>query len=353
MVDFKKMMEEREARQNNAIVPYQLGGLTIETVDGERIQIQSGNSGNTSGSTNVVDLLPGGAGGQALPRFTAGQPRDSRWPDGSNQIFLIETSEAVNEQGEKEKIKSFVGPFGPRLVVRPVGYAVNRSLMPKFDPNSDDNKPLCRSENFIVPDAQYTGKYSTQCCRLDPRSGRVTAVCPMAQWGEKDERTGKSTPPQCSETYVIAVAIKFDGDEDWTVAECYFKSASAAAGKTLIQQLRGLELKGLPLYSYPLELLMKEAGIGNTYIGRLMLPGLFEEGTPLLPDSAEIGDLEAGVERWKEALKVRAERSAYVPLAQDGEAQGPVVTSQEPAGATSTQVATTAPAAKKSVKPLI
>jgi hypothetical protein len=97
----------------NSIVPFQLGGLTIETTDGQHIQIQGGTSGNgANGTPNVVDLLPGGGGGQALPRFTAGQPRDSRWPEGSNQIFLIETSEAVNEAGEKERIKSFVGPFG-------------------------------------------------------------------------------------------------------------------------------------------------------------------------------------------------------------------------------------------------
>jgi hypothetical protein len=226
--------------------------------------------------------------------------------------------------------------------------------MPKFDPNAADgeNKPLCRSENFIVPDAQYTGIYSTACCRLDPRSGKVTAVCPMAQWGEKNERTGKSQPPACSETYVIAVAIKFDGDEDWTVAECYFKSSSAAAGKTLIQQLRGLELKGLPLYSYPIELLMKDVGIGNTYVARLMLPGMFEENLSLLPEEGEVADLEAGVERWKEALKVRAERSAYVPAQQDGEAQGPVVTPQQTGAATSTVVAVAAPA-KKKAGPLI
>jgi hypothetical protein len=178
------------------IVPFKFnGGLQIETTTGEIVTIGAGTSGGGTDTPNVVDMLPGG-GGQALPRITAGQPRDTRFPEGANQLYLIQNYQAVNEQGEKEKVKEFRGPFGTNIAVRVVGYAMNRSLMPKYDPNAPEgeNKPLCHSEDFIYPDAQYMGKYSTLCCAVDPRSGKLVGRCPMNQWGAKDSRTNKSAP---------------------------------------------------------------------------------------------------------------------------------------------------------------
>jgi hypothetical protein len=289
----------------NSIVPFNPAsfGITVEGLDGQTYTVDP---------SKLADMLPGGGGGKPLPRIIAVQPRDNRdgipveWRD---QLAMQISENAVDDNGESSRFKSFAGPFGKSLTVRVVGFTMNRSFMPKYDPNAPEgsNKPNCRSENFVAPDAAYMGKFSTQCCAVNPQTGKLVPICPMAQWGEKIN--GKSNPPSCNETYVIAVAFEHEGE--WVIAECYLKSASANSGKTLIQQLRGLQIKNLPFYTFPVELRLTEAGVGNTYVAVMQIPQPGQEDQAF-PEEHEIDVLEAGVARWQEAMKVRSDRAQRV-----------------------------------------
>lgn len=284
--------------------------LSITTTTGEQIQLAPGHSAAGIGQTSVADMLPGG-GEKPLPRLIVAQPKDARGIEVSLQgQFIIQSSEqVVNDKGEDERIRSYTDPLGIRIHARVVGYTLNRSLMPKYDPRAtgpDANKPLCHSENFLVPDARYADKYAHQCVAFDPQRGALVASCPMAAWGARDKQTGKSNPPPCNETYILALAIKLA--DQWVTCEAYFKSSSAKTGRTLIQQLRALELRNYRLYMYPVELWVTDAGVGYSMAGRLVLPPTSQPDLGC-PDETDLEALEAGVTRWASALQYRTERA--------------------------------------------
>lgn len=280
-------------------------GLQIETTDGQVIHLDQ--------DANLIAHLGGAGGDGPLPRICVGKPRDSRFPDAASQLFAQRRVQAVNEEGEKERYTENIGPFGKKIIVRPVGIKLPiglvRSYMPRYVEDADDaaRKPLCHSENGLFPDPQFVGKFSTVCARFDPKTQRVVAVCPMAQWGETDPTTGKSAKPDCQEQYLILVAFEWEGQQ--IVAETYFKGTSAPIGKTLVEQINALKTKELPLYSYPLELFVREIGDYNSLGGRLLVPSLFEDGSALLPNEAEIPQLEQAVARAQEAFRIRVERA--------------------------------------------
>lgn len=273
--------------------------LTIQTVDGQSIDLAN---------FNPLDVVTPSSSGKPLYRVAVGQPRDNRFVEASNQLFL---TRKLREDGQT-KVDN-VGPFGGELTVYPLQVWANRSLMPEYvenSPNPEANKPLCHSENFIVPDAQYIGVYSTQCCALDRQSGRVVAVCPMAKWGEKNPQTGKSTPPQCSESYILfaALTIQTDDGPQAEVVEIYFSRKAATNGKNLTQKLRAMQQQGVAIWEFPIKLTVKPAGQGNTvegaFVNHVEMEEADAEGMMALSARAEV------------AIGIRKERALRVPEAQ-------------------------------------
>lgn len=293
-------------------------GFSIETTTGETLTMQPGQ--------NLIGALPGGSAGEPLFRITAGQPRNERWREADNQLYAVRKMPGIDQNGKPTKYDEMIGPFGETLVVRAVGLhlplGLVRSYMPKFDPNaSDENRqPICHSEDGLRPDAQYYGKFSTACVKLDPRSGKVVAACPMAQWGAKDPVTSKSQPPMCQEQYLIIAAFQ-DEHQNWITAELYFKGKSAPAGRTLVQQLSALTNRNLPLYAYPIRLSLTAAGVGNTYIGVMQVPTPGNEAA-FYPNEEDIPELEAAAQRAQIAFQVRAERAARLPENPNGQTNG-------------------------------
>lgn len=314
MVDFNKMLEDLKNGKSLATTEQQ---ISIQTVDGQVIGV-----GGDSGAS-LVDYLTSG-GGVSLPRITAGQPRDDRLREAANQLFVISREQAVSERGQEEWVNNYE-ILGPSIQVRPIGYSLQRSYMEKYDPNDSSDelrRPLCKSTDFVYPDAEFIGKYSTCCAQLG-RGGKLVTVCPMAKWGEKDAK-GKQLPPACSETYVLAVMFLSEQSQEWTLAEVYMRRGNANIGKTLLQKMRMLEMKGYPLYSLPLRLEVVEAGIGNIIGGSLVTPNDEDELRELLPDQDNVAAFEEGIIRWKEAGQVRAERanaSGFGPYLAQGSAQ--------------------------------
>lgn len=271
--------------------------LTIQTVDGQSIDLAN---------FNPLDVVTPSSSGKPLYRVAVGQPRDDRFPEASNQLFL---TRKLREDGQT-KVDN-VGPFGGELTIYPLQVWANRSFMPPYEKNAgeDGNKPLCHSENFITPDVQFMGVYSNQCCALDRQSGRVVAVCPMAKWGEKGAN-GKSTPPQCSESYILfaALTIQTDDGPQAEVVEIYFSRSSATNGKNLTQKLRTMQQQGVAIWEFPIKLTVKPVGQGNTvegvFINHVEMEEADAEGMMALSARAEV------------AISIRKERALRVPEAQ-------------------------------------
>ena len=152
-------------------LPALTNSLTIQTVDGQTIDLAN---------FNPLDVVTPSSSGKPLYRVAVGQPRDDRFLEASNKLFL---TRKLRVDGKTETDN--VGPFEGEMIVYPLQVWANRSYMPKYVENStspDANKPLCHSENFITPDAQYftvqpngekVGIYSNQCCAFDSASNRV------------------------------------------------------------------------------------------------------------------------------------------------------------------------------------
>lgn len=298
---------------SDLIVPgnFDLNGLTIETLDGETLTLQPGQS--------VMDLLPGGGGGKPLWRLAVTQDhRDERLPGHPDTFFLSRQTRRLDEQGNLIKHTEVI-PLGNSVRAWPLGMTANRSYFAsKYDPNNPAEAPDCRSENFVTPDAAYAGKISPVCARLDPRTGKLMPACPMAQWGAKGA-DGKSLPPRCNEQYVLFLAVSVDhGDSsgsELVVCKAYFKSASASAGKAAIQTLRAIQAKGLPIWTFPVDILMKVVGKGTTYVP-LVRTDIQHDYT----DEDRSG-LAMAVHRAEDALRFQAERAARVEDEQAAEAE--------------------------------
>lgn len=303
-----------------------LNSLTIQTIDGQSIDLAN---------YNPLDIVPMNFS-KPLYRVAVGQPRDDRFPEASNQLFL---TRKLREDGQTRQDN--VGPFGGELTIYPLQVWANRSFMPPYDKNAgeDGNKPLCHSENFITPDAQYMGTYSTQCCALDRQSGRVVAVCPMAKWGEKNAVTGKSTPPACSESYILFAAVTLDSPDgpQAEVIEVYFSRSSATNGKNLTQKLRTMQQQGVAIWEFPIKLVVKPAGQGNTIEGSFVSHVEMEQ--------ADAEGMMALSNRAEEAIRVRKERAARLPEAQGENAGDEIPFDTTPAKQPVTQTAAPATSA--------
>lgn len=310
------------------MIPNGFGGLSLTTLDGQDVPLPAG--------ANVYDLMPRSGSSEPLWRIAVGQPKDARFREASDQFFLTRKVSKTDERtGETKRVAENLGPLGTELTVWPIGMVANRAYLPPYDPNATDMEPYCRSENFVQPDARYMGKFSTRCCAIDPKTRRLVPVCPMAQWGAKGAN-GKSAPPACGESYVIAVALslEIDGETQMIVAECYFKSASASNGKNLSQMLRATELRGEKMFNTPMKLTVKEVGQGNTFAGVL----LTNEKQDFNQD--DLDGFTMAEQRWQQALNVRAER-AVMPSDEQVEAMAGVVRPEDvglPPNATQEQI---------------
>lgn len=303
--------------------------LTIQTVDGQSIDLAN---------FNPLDYVAPSSSGKPLYRLTAGQPRDLRYPEASNQLFL---TRKLREDGQTRQDN--VGPLGTEIEIFPLAVWANRSLMPKYTENSsnpDANKPLCHSESFIAPDAQFMGTYATQCCALDRQTGRVIAVCPMAKWGEKDPQTGKSTPPACSESYILFAAIQLDTPDgpQAEVIEIYFSRSSATNGKNITQKLRTMQQQGVAIWEFPIKLVIKPAGPGNT------IEGSFLNHVEL--EDADAEGMIALSARAEDAIRIRKERALRLPEQSQAEDEIPFDTTPTPTQPAQSAQTVTKPAVK-------
>lgn len=282
--------------------------LSIQTTDGQQISLQPGQS--------VIDLIPQGGGGSGpLGRIAVGQPRDTRNPRASNQFFTIKR---VKDENTNQWVNEYSDGLGTELTVYPLAVHAVRSYMPGYDPNAtgDALKPLCASENFLRPDAKYNERFSSACCVLNPQTGHLVSFCPMAQWGTKDPATGKSKPPACSETYIIFAALASpDGQGEPEVVELYFRSASATNGKTLTQKLRTLVQQGMPIYTFPIQLRIREVGQGNTFAGELINAAQTYDA-----DAVAVFDMLKS--RAEDAIQYRLSRAAQLPDQHDADQAG-------------------------------
>ena len=285
-------------------LPALTNSLTIQTVDGQTIDLAN---------FNPLDVVTPSSSGKPLYRVAVGQPRDDRFLEASNKLFL---TRKLRVDGKTETDN--VGPFEGEMIVYPLQVWANRSYMPPYDKNGGDdgNKPLCHSENYITPDAQYftvqpngekVGIYSNQCCAFDSASNRVVAVCPLAKWGEKNPATGKSTPPACSESYILfaAVTIHTDEGDQAEVVEIYFSRSSATNGKNLTQKLRSMQQQGQNIWEFPIKLTVKPVGQGNT------VEGAFIQRVEM--DQADTEGMIAMSNRAEEAISYRKERASRLP----------------------------------------
>lgn len=307
--------------------------LSIQTTDGQQISLQPGQS--------VIDLIPQGGGGSGpLGRIAVGQPRDTRNPRASNQFFTIKR---VKDENTNQWVNEYSDGLGTELTVYPLAVHAVRSYMPGYDPNAtgDALKPLCASENFLRPDAKYNERFSSACCVLNPQTGHLVSFCPMAQWGTKDPATGKSKPPACSETYIIFAALASpDGQGEPEVVELYFRSASATNGKTLIQKLRTLVQQGMPIYTFPIQLRIREVGQGNTFAGELV-------NAAQTYDDDAVAVMDILKTRAEDAIQYRLSRANQLP-GQDESADQP--SAADMMGGSAAPVPPSAPANKQTVQ---
>lgn len=282
-------------------------GLSIQTSDGKVL------TGQDMYLMMAESLTPSGGGGAPLFRLGVTQnKRDPRLP-GADEVIFITRKARVEGQEERVTETYALAGSGETVQAWAIGFAMNRSYFAsKYDPENPA-APDCRSESFFAPDAQYAGKFSTVCATRDPRTGRLITTCPMAQWGTKDPNTGKSQPPACMEQYIVCLAVSVikeaGAQPEMELVEGYFKSASASAGKTLVQQLTALRLKGQPFWAYPVDISAKAAGPGVVCIPTLRLD------QPTQADPETEAAFAAAALRWEQALKIRAERSLALPEA--------------------------------------
>ncbi len=241
---------------SNEIVPANQTGPTIQTTTGEIIP---------ANGLSALDFITPSAGREPIYRLQVTQGhRDRNLPGKPDTFYLSRKVRHVDEQGKTSYVPEIV-ELGAAVDVYPLGVALNRVMFPKYDPENPSG-PLCRSETYFEPDAKYAGLYSTACCKYDPARRQLVPACPMAQWGKHDN--GKPKPPACTEVYVIFAAVSVDrgNGPEMVLAECHFKAASAAGGKALSLALKKMADGGVPLWTHPVSLIAKPAGVGTTYV---------------------------------------------------------------------------------------
>lgn len=311
----------------------------IRLSDGSSIALPAGGLGA---------LLTGGNGGgnsEPLFRVIAGQPRDD-FRAGSNQFYLKRN---MRDKETNDKYVEVVGPFSSQLRALPIGYRLNRAFG-EWNAASKEYTEFCHSENFLEPDARYRGNVlpgtdhkgntvvAHECARVE---NGIRVLCPMAKWGPKDPKTGKSQKPICGEVYIVALAIEVDHDvldmdgkpymdkdengkdiprhlSGFVLAEAYYKSSGATDGKNIVRALANMQAAGTPIFTFPVLMELAEAGPSNFAKGTLLSdqPLLAEGETSeyfgyVLDSFSEIN------KRWDSAVQYNLNRSNWIPNTED------------------------------------
>lgn len=254
--------------------------------------------------------LNNGYGGKRLGVIKLGQPSDEQY---ANLFFYQEKETTINEQtgaASRNAVNKVLGT--KEITVYPLGLTrahLVRTMMPARYIAGSNQGPLCHSENGIDPDARFYGTIdgkNIKCAIIDQTGLKV--ICPFAQWGEKDPATGKATPPRCGEQYPVFVALSYTDPEtnesELLVAEVYFKSTSANAGRQLVRELAAMQRKNIPLYTMPIILRAIKAGPGLSYIP------VYTPNKYLPIESAEdIEALEVATRRATDAANYRLHRA--------------------------------------------
>lgn len=303
--------------QNNSLVLY--APQTITTADGQTFELPTG---------GIASLVPVGGGSLSnIWRLVAGQPRDGRFKDGSNEFYL---TRKVKDQKSGDYISENVRLGAAELRVVPLDYVWSRSMFSK--PFNEGDKPLCGSTDYMTPDLKYRGgtlpmgdaiAMIDQCAAIEVKrdaagnivSQRVKEICPFAKWTKGKD--GKNVPPPCTPQYIVLVAVQIP-DGDLVLAELNHKVSSAKFGMKISNQIAGLKTLGRPVYQHPVDLRIVEAGQGNSFESVLRLD-IVNEFTP--DEEMTLDELLAEVETHKQN---RIENSKYVP---DRENESPVATS--------------------------
>jgi len=180
--------------------------------------------------------------------------------------------------------------------------------MPKFDDKAspDDQKPICKSTTYLDPDALFIHNQQAPSahCRILGAKGLVE-VCPALKWGKTPE--GKPIPPLCTEQIVIVFAFNNPETGDMELGECYFQKGGFKSGKNLMAALTNQVKDNLPIYFYPVQLSVVDAGIGN-------VPGatLVTSAKPEFSEEDHQG-FKLAIDRYVSALEYLKRRAAWVP----------------------------------------
>lgn len=120
--------------------------------------------------------------------------------------LLQQMSPAVTEEGSQAKMGQWlIDGHDPvdEVIIVPIKFARGRAL---YQEDGGDRELTCSSPDAKLGIGKYgpgskenpTGQCSAHGNRKDP-------VCPMAKWGAKNPKTGKSSPPPCDFYYEYVV----------------------------------------------------------------------------------------------------------------------------------------------------
>ena len=129
-----------------------------------------------------------------------------------------------------------------------IGVKIERGRVLWSDDNNDE--PLCRSFDGLVPDPALTSPQCAKCA--DPSTTGLKPVCPRAQW-VNDPKTGKNNRPDCDETLSL-LAINLDGDN-----APFWLQVSGMSLKPFKRLISTIALRKKKLFQFKTEFFLSEA----------------------------------------------------------------------------------------------
>lgn len=163
--------------------------------------------------------------------------------------------------------------------------------------------PICRSNDAMTPSPEVEDPPSKVCHRIVRR--RLQPICPKAQWN-KDEKTGRSIPPECNLCYNVI----WTRDDTGMPFFMSFRSSGIAPFKNLITPMWGMKQN---LFHVKVEISTEDKT--NAY-GTFKIPKfkVLESHTP--EEEAELVEVYKGMQQMDLDASFDDERN----LADDGEA---------------------------------
>lgn len=123
---------------------------------------------------------------------------------------------------------------------------IHRSLFPdNFNGSTGNNEPLCRSLDGLTPDSRIEAPISLQCAHINPDSGNIQVVCPMAMW--ENNRPSKCRMSKLIPFYDCAAQIPIYWELKGVALSAYNKALREWNKQVNINIYRGLSTDNLVL----------------------------------------------------------------------------------------------------------